>query len=141
MREGLWENLGFRPMPGFHWRSLKFCACGDTTLDVETLRKVTEVRLDPAQTAIFWRVLEAFTPDERTALMKFSTGTPRLPPGAVEAKLNCLIVDGNDAVDTLPTSSTCFFKLHVPRYTSYDKAYACIRMAVLYTGTFAEDGR
>jgi hypothetical protein len=41
MRTGFWDNMGFSPIPGMSWRALEFCACGEKTVDIATLRQVT----------------------------------------------------------------------------------------------------
>jgi hypothetical protein len=94
------------------------------------------VEISSEQAAIFWRVVERFTTEERAALLKFATGTPRLPPRAVEQRLICLKLDSRAGTDLLPTSSTCFFQLHLPTYRTFESAYQKIRVAVLYAGTF-----
>jgi hypothetical protein len=136
MRAGFWENMGFSPIPGMSWRALEFCACGQKTFDVAMLKRVTLVEISSEQAAIFWRVVERFTAEERAALLKFATGTSRLPPRAVEQRLVCLKLNSVSGVDLLPTASTCFYQLHMPTYRSFETAYQKIRVAVLYTGTF-----
>jgi hypothetical protein len=136
MRVGFWENLGLEPLPGLSWQTIEFCACGDKAIDVNVLMGVTQVDIAREQAELFWRVVEAFNAQERSALLKFATGTPRLPPRALEQGAVCLSLDRGRDTDVLPTASTCFYAMHLPTYSSYAKAYQCIRTAVLNTGTF-----
>ena len=82
----------------------------------------------------FNNILRRFTPEERCALLKFTTGRIRLPPKDSDNQFQ-FIVDNGSGIDVLPTASTCFNQLHMPRYTSEEKMYILIRAAVCFTGS------
>ena len=135
MRRGLWDNLGFKAPKTIDWKTLEFAACGEQELSVEIIKKVTNVDKVPIESLnIFWRILEEFTPKERSSLLKFATGRTRLPPEFNGSAF--LHLAPADYVDTLPTSSTCFHRLNLPKYSSYETAYKLFKIAIEYTGSF-----
>jgi len=136
MRIGLWENLAIKPDFSLDWQTLEFAACGLKEISLEDLKSVTVFSGIPdGQQRIFWQVIEAFTPKERSDLLKFSTGRVRLPP-KIDSSNIFLKLDKLSGTDRLPTSSTCFHTLHYPTYSSFEKAYRMLKIASEYTGSF-----
>ena len=78
--------------------------------------------------ASFWEAVERFTPQERILLFKFITSLTRKPMGTIQLTINPLIVANPDSC--LPTASTCFNQLHLPRYTSTRILYEKLRYAI-----------
>lgn len=78
---------------------------------------------------MFWRVVEEFSTQQRSALLRFITSTSRAPLGGFKHlqppltihKVDCggsplaMIGVGKD-VDRLPTASTCYNMLKLPNY-------------------------
>ena len=133
MRQGLWENLDFEPDVSIDGYALQFTACGDNELTVEALKAVTSSSISRKQMDIFWSVVEHLTQEERGALLKFATGRKRLPPFKHDGYF--LKIDHGGVQDSLPTASTCFYNLHLPDYSSYEKAYQRIRAAIRFANT------
>lgn len=94
---------------------------------------------DSPQIKWFWRLVERFTPDERTLLLKFVTGSSRMPTGGFGSlqyhqRFTVMQVpaerstrgrgsgDANHAgtMYALPTSATCFNTLRLPAYPTFD---------------------
>jgi hypothetical protein len=134
MRGGLWDNLGIQP-PGFKWTVLEYLACGEKTITPDQFRQGTVMMVDGGRAAMFWQVIDQLTSDERLLLLKFATGRSRLPPASSRVE-HWLRVDGAEGSDLMPTASTCFNALHMPRYSSVAVAVRCFRAAVTFTGTF-----
>jgi hypothetical protein len=134
MRRGMWENLNMPEVKGIDWRVLEYAACGEKDVPLDVLKKVTNIRVSAQRGALFWRVVEALTPEERGALLKFSTGRSRLPPDLNQTFY--LVVDDGLGTDTCPRSSTCFFQLHWPMYSSFSKALQMTRIAISFSGSF-----
>ncbi len=76
----------------FTWEEIEQRACGDKIVELDKLKKITTygVRIfhyinfqgcseDHEQIKQFWKVLESFTDEERTAYLKFVWGRSRLP--------------------------------------------------------------
>ena len=83
-----------------------------------------QVKLPPAdpRPAFLWAALEAFTREERGLFLQFVWGRSRMPQGGGRLSQRFVISDlgrqEGDPDTRLPTASTCFFDLHLPRYTS-----------------------
>lgn len=137
MRAGLWENFNFKPPAFVTGEMLDYSACGDKIISYETLKSIIKFEgLNSEQVDIFLRVLQAMTPEERSKFLKFSTGRKRLPARAAESDILIRVDSQTGPTDRLPTASTCFNQFHLPAYSSYDKAYQMITIAIDYTGTF-----
>lgn len=137
IRDGFLENIGLL-LPAFlDSETLEFSACGDSEISYEDMHKIINfVGISDDQQSIFLQVVQKFSPEQRAALLKFSTGRARLPPAGA-ANMFKFVVDNDGAlVDMLPTSSTCFHKLHLPRYSSFEKAFQMISIAVEMSGSF-----
>ncbi|KAH0787140.1 putative E3 ubiquitin-protein ligase HERC1 [Histomonas meleagridis] len=139
MRAGLWENFGCSAPKYLNWIDLEFLACGEKEISLTTLRKVTQfLDIQRQQQEWFWEVVEGFTPEQLSKLLRFSTGRVRLPPQIRDGD-HFLIIDGIGTRDMLPTSSTCFHKLHMPPYSSFEKMKQMISVAIEFTGTFENE--
>ena len=89
---------------------------------------------------MFWSVFKGFGPEERRAVLKFTTGTARAPLGGFAhlsppftiARVDCdaspLARLGGKDVSRLPTASTCFNTLKLPNY----RRAATLRERLLY---------
>ncbi|KAH0790164.1 hypothetical protein GPJ56_005900 [Histomonas meleagridis] len=139
MKEGLWENLDFETPAFITGDLLELCACGSNQITAEKLKQVIVYNGVPQNMKnIMNFVIDHLTSEERSKLIKFSTGRTRLPPdfGNSHFYLNIDYDGSSSRVDNLPTASTCFNQLHIPSYTSNQKALAMIKVAIEFTGTF-----
>lgn len=135
IRNGLWENLDFKPPAALDWSTLEYAACGEKEITVEMLKEVTVFEeISQEQQALFWRVIESFTSEQRSALLKFATGRVRIPPNFRKGSEFLRLDRGGK--DCLPTASTCSHALHYPMYTSFEKAFNMLRVAIEFTGSF-----
>ena len=135
IRDGFWENVGEKPVATLDWMTLEYAACGEREISFEALKAVTQFEGVPKnQQEIFLRVCEALTSEQRSLLLRFSTGRIRLPPNPQEGEV-FLKVDFSDGKDKMPTASTCFHQLHMPSYSSYEKALKLITVAIEFTGS------
>jgi hypothetical protein len=134
--EGLWENFKTSPPKYIDWATLEYAACGERGISVESLKKVTTfIEVPEDQQQVFWSVVEHLSNDQRSLLLKFVTVRPRLPVYLTnESFLKVDFTFGE--TDRMPTASTCFGRLHLPRYTTLEKARRLILLAIEYTGTF-----
>lgn len=136
IRNGMWENIGIEPLISLDWSTLEYAACGEREITFDALRKVTQFEgVETRQQDIFLKVVETMTSEQRSLLLKFSTGRIRLPPNFKDNE-KFLRVDRAEGIDKMPTSSTCFHQFHMPRYSSFHKAFKLITLAIEYTGSF-----
>jgi len=133
---GLWENIAAKPPRCVDWPTLEYAACGQREISVDMLKGGTTFSDVPVdQQELFWRVVEKLSNDQRSLLLKFVTGRVRLPLPTKRTSLMKVDMTVGD-VDKMPTASTCFCQLHLPRYSSFEKARKMIALAIEYTGTF-----
>ncbi|CDJ46027.1 E3 ubiquitin-protein ligase, putative [Eimeria brunetti] len=76
-----------------------------------------------------WNVIEKFTPKQRRQFLMFVTGSDHMPIGGAEA---LQLVVGRHCSDThrLPISHTCFNFLLLPDYSSEEKMYKLLLLAI-----------
>ncbi|EXA40739.1 ubiquitin-protein ligase E3 C [Fusarium oxysporum f. sp. pisi HDV247] len=78
---------------------------------------------------LFWKVMRSFTDDQRRAVLKYVSSTPRAPLlGFSQLRPLFSIRDGGTDEERLPSTSTCVNLLKLPRYTSE----ATLREKLLY---------
>ena len=133
--DGFWDNLDFRIPQYVTAELLEFLACGDRAIDLREMRARTRFIAVPAETIkMFWKVIDRMTNEQRRLLLQFATGTMSIPHGS-QIFLTIDFVKGNDD-ERMPSSSTCFNKLHLPPFSSVEKMYKAFVTACEYTGTF-----
>jgi hypothetical protein len=95
---------------------IEHAACWSKEITARALRDVMRFENIPAdQQQMFVTVVESFTSDERSMLLKFATGRIRLPPSHAGAQFLIRIDKEGGYRDRMPTSSTCFNQRHLPR--------------------------
>jgi len=70
----------------------------------------------------FWKVLEAFTPQQQALFLKFTWGRSRLPLAYEDFSHDFKIqkTSYGNSDEQLPQSHTCFFTLDLPPYSSIE---------------------
>lgn len=125
-------------LPLFTSRTLKTTIEGTTTLDLAALRRNTQYEsffpTDP-YIQLFWKIVESWTPSEQKSLLKFVTAAERIPvtgAGALTFRISRAEGVGNEQ---LPTSSTCFGTLYLPRYEGEGVLEKRLKTAVEFGGS------
>ena len=68
---------------------------------------------------LFWKVMEGLTEEEKKAVLKFVTSTPRAPLlGFASLNPRFSIRDAGEDQERLPSTSTCVNLLKMPRYAN-----------------------
>ncbi|USW48144.1 Putative ubiquitin- ligase E3A zinc-binding protein [Septoria linicola] len=112
---------------------LKAYVEGADFLDIQDLRAATrydgyEAKQKYIQS--FWRIVAAWTQEKQKLLLKFVTATERIPIAGA-SHLTFIIKRAHpDSIDALPTSSTCFGTLLLPRYASPEIMAAKLDLAL-----------
>ncbi|KAL1604293.1 ubiquitin-protein ligase (E3) [Nothophoma quercina] len=100
-----------------------------TQIDVEDLRRNTiyggtyvigDDGLEHPTIQLFWKIMKDISDDERRAVLKFVTSTPRAPLlgfGTLNPRFS--IRDGGSDQERLPSTSTCVNLLKLPMYRDY----------------------
>ncbi|OHS99808.1 hypothetical protein TRFO_33687 [Tritrichomonas foetus] len=136
MREGLWENFNMKTPKYLDWETLEFAACGEKEVSIDVLKRITVFYDVPDdQQKMFWDVIEKLTSEQRSLLLKFATGRVRFPSNV--SNNHFMKIDFSiGEIDKMPTATTCFNQLHLPKYTSFDTMFSLVSLAIEYTGTF-----
>lgn len=109
---------------------LEMILCSINEINVDDLIQYSDFE-ECDQTTWLWETLRSFNKEEKSKFLQFVTGTSQLPMGSARnlyprLKINVVPEDP----DRLPTSQTCFNRLIIPNYRSYEelrkKLFQCI---------------
>ena len=114
----------------FDAHELELMLSGVPEIDVRDWRLHTEYvgyTAESAEIALFWEFVETLSQAERALLLQFVTGAARAPLGGF-AELQgsnglqhfTISEDANPDQNTLPSASTCFNLLKLPKYDSVE---------------------
>lgn len=111
-----------------------------SSLDIEDLRRNTlyggvyvigDDGLEHPSVAMFWQVMRNFSDEERAAVLKFVTSTPRAPLlGFSSLNPRFSIRDAGSDQTRLPSTSTCVNLLKLPMYKDEEVLRTKLRQAV-----------
>jgi other hect domain ubiquitin protein ligase E3 len=106
---------------------LELLVCGHPTVDLEVLMKHTvyspsTYNVDSPVVKNFWEVLRGFSDDQRAGFLQFAWARSRLPSDQMSYRMQLNIVSkARVSIDqVLPTTETCFFNVHLPKYSSIE---------------------
>eukprot|EP01052_Picozoa_sp_SAG31_P015585 SAG31_NODE_1006_length_10432_cov_3.272718_2_plen_538_part_00 len=123
IRRGLLRACIPAPVLGL-WSVHEFqlAVCGRPEIDIEQLKQQTTFEGSEGPGEVFWRVMESLSHEERSSVLKFASGRLRLPVN--------LKVEWQSDSDRLPRAATCYNKIYLPRYSSFDKMRKKIIIAI-----------
>ncbi|XP_064393564.1 NEDD4-like E3 ubiquitin-protein ligase WWP2 [Halichondria panicea] len=144
---------GFNEVVPLHWlqffdeRELELMLCGMQELNVSEWERNTIYRnytRNSKQIQWFWQCLREFDNEKKVRLLQFVTGTCRLPVGGFSELMGsngpqkfCIERVGKDT--WLPRSHTCFNRLDLPPYKSYEQLKEKITLAIEETEGFGQE--
>lgn len=99
---------------------LRAAILGEPEIDVHDLMQHMQLQrytLEDPQIAWLLNTLHEYSNEQRKMFLRFVTGTAQVPLGGFGFFPRITVDPGEDA-SALPTSSTCGFTLHLPRYAS-----------------------
>ena len=108
---------------------------GSTHLDIAELRRVTEYDgFDSKSKYIqcFWRLVASWSEEKQKQLLKFVTAAERIPAGGASNITFKIQRAMPESLDHLPTSSTCFGTLLLPKYASVEILEKKLSAAIKY---------
>ena len=137
--------LDSRMVSLFDARELELVIAGTVEIDVKDWRRNTEYRsgYHDQHPVIqwFWQAIEKFDNERRLRLLQFVTGTSSIPyegfsalRGSNGPRKFCIEKWGRTT--SLPRAHTCFNRVDLPPYTSFDMLYEKLVTAVEETSTF-----
>ena len=128
IRSGIFDNLIKKCKKNFTSlitpQDLEELITGIPKLSIQTLRERTVYEPNEPYCELFqnfWKVLESFTEKEKSLYLKFVSGRTRLPnPGNNDFIHKIVKIDRENPDKYMPTSTTCYFTLGLPQYSSYE---------------------
>jgi E3 ubiquitin-protein ligase HUWE1 len=105
---------------------------GNPVISVEDLIANVQLRgftHDSPQIRWLWNLLHTFSQDEMKNFLRFVTSSTQLPIGGFANLPRPLTIDVRNSAG-LPTSSTCFYQLHLPMYTTEEDLHRSVRIAI-----------
>ena len=124
LREGFHELMPIDKVGVFTSKELALLIGGKATISIEELRNVTIFKggydLDSEPISLFWKVLQGFDDFMRGQVLRFITGTSRIPLDGFDPCFQiCQATPSNESADptcALPCAHTCFNQLVLPPY-------------------------
>lgn len=108
---------------------------GSTHFDMKDLRRVTTYDgFEPTSKYIrsFWQLVMNWPAEKQKQLLKFVTACERIPPGGASSLTFRIQEAAPFDLDHLPTSSTCFGTLVLPKYESVTVLDKKLSLALKY---------
>ncbi|XP_063989823.1 E3 ubiquitin-protein ligase Su(dx) [Diachasmimorpha longicaudata] len=144
---------GFNSVVPLEWlkyfdeRELELMLCGMQEIDVDDWQRNSIYRhytRNSKQVLWFWQFVRTTDNEKRARLLQFVTGTCRVPVGGFAELMGsngpqrfCIEKVGKDT--WLPRSHTCFNRLDLPPYKSYDQMVEKLNYAIEETEGFGQE--
>uniref|UniRef100_A0A8D2MLB2 HECT-type E3 ubiquitin transferase n=1 Tax=Zonotrichia albicollis TaxID=44394 RepID=A0A8D2MLB2_ZONAL len=146
LQKGFNELIPQHLLKPFDQKELELIIGGLDKIDLNDWKSNTRLKHCMADSNIvkwFWQAVETFDEERRARLLQFVTGSTRVPlqgfkalQGAAGPRLFTIhLIDAN--TDNLPKAHTCFNRIDIPPYESYEKLYEKLLTAVEETCGFA----
>lgn len=143
--EGFGEVVPMHLIKLFDENELELLMCGIGKIDVKDWKQNTVYKGSYHANHIviqwLWRVVMSFSNEMRARLLQFVTGTSRVPMNGFKELYGSngpqlFTIEKWGAVDNLPRSHTCFNRLDLPPYDSYQELRERIIKAIEGSETF-----
>lgn len=144
---------GFNEVAPLEWlryfdeKELELMLCGMQEMDMSDWQKNTIYRhytKNSKQIQWFWQVIKEMDNEKRIRLLQFVTGTCRLPVGGFVELIGSngpqkFCIDKVGKETWLPRSHTCFNRLDLPPYKSYEQLKEKLLYAIEETEGFGQE--
>ena len=137
--DGFHELMPAEKVGVFTSKELSLLIGGKATIGVDELRNLTIFKggyePDSAPVLLFWKVLGGLDDEVRGRVLRFITGTTRIPLDGFDpcfqiCRATAWGGDGADVEGALPSAHTCFNQLVLPPYQSEDKLREKLMFAI-----------
>ncbi|CAH1974705.1 unnamed protein product [Acanthoscelides obtectus] len=145
--DGFNEVVPIEWLKYFDERELELLLCGMQEIDVEDWQRHTIYRhytRSSKPVVWFWQFVKQSDNEKRARLLQFVTGTCRVPVGGFAELMGsngpqrfCIEKVGKES--WLPRSHTCFNRLDLPPYKSYEQLVEKLTYAIEETDTFGQE--
>lgn len=150
LSKGFGELIPSHLLRPFDERELELVIGGISKIDVNDWKTHTRLKQctpETPQIIWFWQIVESYSPEMRAQLLQFVTGSCRVPlqgfralqgsTGAVGPRLFTIHLTADAPIQNLPKAHTCFNRIDLPMYDSYQLMYDKLTQAVEETCGFA----
>ncbi|XP_064604075.1 E3 ubiquitin-protein ligase SMURF2-like isoform X1 [Liolophura sinensis] len=149
LQKGFNEIIPQHLLKPFDERELELMIGGLGKIDLEDWKEHTRLKHCTPDSNIvkwFWRMVDMYTDEMRARLLQFVTGSSRVPLQGFKALQGSTGAAGprlftihqiDTSTDQLPKAHTCFNRIDIPPYESYEKMYQKLTCAVEETCGFA----
>lgn len=146
LQKGFNEVIPQHLLKAFDEKELELIVCGLGRIDIHDWRSNTRLKHCTADSSVvkwFWMAVETFDEERRARLLQFVTGSSRVPLQGFKALQGAAgprqftIQQIDASTNNLPKAHTCFNRIDVPPYESYDKLYEKLLTAIEETCGFA----
>ncbi|XP_055533569.1 E3 ubiquitin-protein ligase SMURF1 [Wyeomyia smithii] len=150
LSKGFVELIPSQLLRPFNERELELVIGGISKIDVNDWKANTRLKQctpETPQIIWFWQIVESYSPEMRAQLLQFVTGSCRVPlqgfrdlqgsTGAVGPRLFTIHLTADAPLQNLPKAHTCFNRIDLPMYDSYQLMYDKLTQAVEETCGFA----
>jgi E3 ubiquitin ligase SMURF1/2 len=148
LQHGFYELIQSGLVEKFDEHELELLIGGLSKINIEDWRLNTKLKNCTVETPLvrwFWDIVKSYDEDKRARLLQFVTGSPRVPIQGFkalqgvnsESRLFTIHLIKNGNTDNLPKSHTCFNRIDLPPYETYDKLRDKLTQAIEETMGFA----
>ncbi|KAI8381605.1 uncharacterized protein BYT42DRAFT_598307 [Radiomyces spectabilis] len=131
----------------FDERELELLIGGIAEIDVDDWRKHTDYRGYTEQDDViqwFWECVRSWDSEKKSRLLQFTTGTSRIPVNGFKDLQGSdgprrFTIEKSGEVTQLPKAHTCFNRIDMPPYKSYESLVAKLTLAVEETMGFGQE--
>uniref|UniRef100_A0A8D8VAB3 HECT-type E3 ubiquitin transferase n=2 Tax=Cacopsylla melanoneura TaxID=428564 RepID=A0A8D8VAB3_9HEMI len=142
LQKGFTEIVPIHLLRPFDERELELVIGGLTSIDINDWRQHTRLKHCTPDTAVvkwFWQIVEIYSEEMRARLLQFVTGSSRVPLQGFKALQGSTGAAGprlftihctDSPPENLPKAHTCFNRIDLPAYESYQRLYDKLSQAV-----------
>ncbi|CAO3597943.1 unnamed protein product [Absidia cylindrospora] len=131
----------------FDERELELLVGGIAEIDVDDWKKHTDYRGYTEQDDViqwFWKCVRSWDSEKKSRLLQFTTGTSRIPVNGFKDLQGSdgprrFTIEKSGEVTQLPKAHTCFNRIDMPPYRSYESLVNKLSMAVEETMGFGQE--
>ncbi|RMZ88822.1 hypothetical protein DV736_g3960, partial [Chaetothyriales sp. CBS 134916] len=131
----------------FDERELELLIGGIADIDVDDWKKHTDYRGYQEQDEViqnFWKIIRTWDAEQKSRLLQFATGTSRIPVNGFKDLQGSdgprrFTIEKAGEINALPKSHTCFNRLDLPPYKSYEVLQQKLSTAVEETLGFGQE--
>jgi len=124
-------------------RQLELMISGVSKLDTDDWKDNTEYLVNGMPKRVigwFWKFVQSLDEEGKARLLQFVTGSSRVPAIGFKnlhpRKFNLFLT--NLSHDALPSAHTCFNRIDIPKYLSYEEMVSKLHMAIYETSGFGQ---